>query len=502
MPRVTIHLPTPLVVEAQVGQKLSDLLRHEGHSPETPCGGKGRCGKCRVKAAGCLSAPTAEETNALSPELLAQGVRLACCTVLEGDAEVWPSADEAVGRIRLDGVMPEFEKAPLFARYGAAVDIGTTTLAAALYGENGLLARAAAPNPQRTFGADVITRVGAAMQGDAEALAACVRSAIAAMLRQMERDAGLAPDSIDCLVVTGNTAMLHFFTAEDPSPLSAAPFEAKRLFGEWLEASALGLGCAPGARVYLPRCMSAFVGADITTALLASGICDKPDTALLIDIGTNGEMALWHGGTLRCCSTAAGPAFEGAGLSCGMQGTSGAVDHVTVENGGVRLHVLGDTAPKGICGSGIVDALAAMKELEVMDETGCMDDDEFPLADGVCITQKDVRMVQLAKSAVCAGAKALLHHADLAANGVQCLAIAGGFGSYLDLHSAALIGLYPAELESRAVVLGNAALSGAAMILQSRPFAARTEALAQSAHTLDLSTDPVFMDEYVECMEF
>ena len=504
MARLTIWADgRALPVEVEAGELLSDALLRSGHRPDMPCGGRGRCRKCRVQASGALSPLSAAELDALSPAEREAGVRLACCTRILGDARVTAAGDGAVTQICTRGEARAVERLdPMFAALGAAVDIGTTTLAAQLYDRDGLLATAAAPNPQRSFGADVISRIGRSMEGDGPALANCVRQAIAGLLRTLCGQAGRRSEEIDALVLTGNTAMLHLLCGLDVSPLAAAPFQAEERFGRYLPAAELDLPCAPGALAYLPRCMSAFVGADITTALLASGICNRPDTALLIDIGTNGEMALWHGGALRCCSTAAGPAFEGAGLSCGMQGAPGAVDHVTVENGGVRLHVLGETAPRGICGSGIVDALAAMKELEAMDETGCLDEDEFPLADGVCITQKDVRMVQLAKSAVCAGAKALLHHAGLAAEGVQCLAIAGGFGSYLDLHRAASIGLYPAELEHRAVVLGNAALSGAAMILQNRAFAARTEALANSAHTLDLSTDPVFMDEYVECMEF
>lgn len=217
--------------------------------------------------------------------------------------------------------------------------------------------------------------------------------------------------------------MLYLLTQTDPDCLSHAPFAASRLFGETLAAGELGLPCLH-AQVYLPRCMSAFVGADITTALLASGICSKPDTRMLVDIGTNGEIALWHRGQLSCCSTAAGPAFEGAGLSMGMAGKTGAVDHVRVQDGALQAHVIGGGAPKGICGSGVIDALACLLELEQLDETGLLEQDPAPVAPPVCLTQKDVRMVQLAKSAICAGLRTLLRVEGLCGADAAELAVA------------------------------------------------------------------------------
>ncbi|MEG2434843.1 MAG: ASKHA domain-containing protein, partial [Ruthenibacterium sp.] len=298
---------------------------------------------------------------------------------------------------------------------------------------------------------------------------------------------------------------LYLLTQQNPDCLSHAPFEADTLFGSTIDAAALHLPCAANAAVYLPRCMSAFVGADITTALLASDICTKPQTSLLADIGTNGEMALWHDEKLLCCSTAAGPAFEGAGLSMGVQGIAGAIDAVTF--GGTlpfAVHTIEDAPPCGICGSGIVSALAAMKTANILDETGYLQDDAdfFALTDTVHITQRDIRMVQLAKSAVCAGMRTLLDTADVSFAQVQRLAIAGGFGSYLDLHAAGAIGLFPAELEPKAEVLGNAALTGAAMILLDGRLMQKSAALAETAQTADLGTSPVFMEHYMNCMQF
>ena len=494
----------PLSAAVEEGTLLSDALQLRGHAPEMPCGGKGRCRKCRVWAWGALSRPDAAEREALSESELAEGIRLACCARIAGDVQVRTDVSRAASRICVEGVEGEFVPDPLYRRLGAAVDIGTTTLAAQLYGPAGLLASAAAPNPQRSFGADVISRVGRSMAGDAPALAACVREGIADLLRQMAAQAGRTPEEIDYVVITGNTAMLHLFAGVDASPLAAAPFQPKELFGRTVEAASLDLPCAPGAEAYLTRCMSAFVGGDITTALLASGICRRQETAMLADIGTNGEIALWHQGRLSCCSTAAGPAFEGANISQGMQGAPGAIDHAWVRGGELMLHTIGEAPAVGICGSGVADVLAALLLMGKVDETGLLGDgeDAWPLTDRVSFTQEDVRQVQLAKSAVCAGIETLLDHGQLAAEDIRELAVAGGFGSYLDLRSAAAIGLIPAALAARSRVLGNAALSGAAMILQSGGLAAESEALAARAETVDLSTSPVFMDQYIEHMMF
>ena len=325
------------------------------------------------------------------------------------------------------------------------------------------------------------------------------------MLRDLCRQAGRETGGIDALVLTGNTAMLHLLCGLDASPLAAAPFEAKELFGRFIPAAELELPCAPEAQVYLPRCMSAFVGADITTALLASGICGGGETRMLADIGTNGEIALWHGGRLSCCSTAAGPAFEGANLSQGMQGAPrrhrprlgpGRRPGESTPFGGVQ--------PAGICGSGVADVLAGLLALGRLDETGLLDDGEeaWTLAPGVAFTQGDVRQVQLAKSAVRSGIETLMARAGLTAEDLAELAIAGGFGSYLSLDSAAAIGLIPPALKPRCRVLGNAALAGASMLLRSRPLLEESAALAKSAVTADLATDPIFMEQYVEQMMF
>ena len=486
------------------GALLSDELRNYGISPDMPCGGRGQCGKCLVWARCGLDEPSPREREYLTPHRLAQGERLACQAHITGDVELRLTAPKVVSQICTEGTGRPLGTDPVFTTLGGAVDIGTTTLAARLYDKTGLIATASAPNPQRDYGADVISRIGKAMEGRAGELAACVRQAVNGLISDLCKQAGREPAEVDALVITGNTAMLHLLTMTDPSPLSAAPFEAKELFGSKLPAKSLDLNGSPDCTVYLPRCMSAFVGGDITTALLADRLCEGEDTALLVDIGTNGEIALWKGGELLCCSTAAGPAFEGANLSQGMQGAPGAIDHITAAGDSLSLHTIGDVPAVGICGSGVADLLACLLELEILDETGLLDDGEeqWDLTETVAFTQADVRQVQLAKSAVRSGIETLLHQAGVRKQQIKRLAVAGGFGSFLDLHSAAAIGLIPPDLEDSCTTIGNAALDGAAMLLWDRDLWEESRQLADAAKTVDLAGSRFFMDQYVENMMF
>jgi uncharacterized 2Fe-2S/4Fe-4S cluster protein (DUF4445 family) len=478
---------------------LSELTDPHFHL-ETPCGGIGRCGKCRVVAHGALSPPSAEEKELLTADALASGVRLACCTRVLGDCQITVNA---VSQAHVLGSQGEFlPQAPMFSRWGAAVDIGTTTVAACLFSRDGtMLAQAGCMNPQACWGADVITRIGAALNGKSQTLAESVRDSINNLLNDMAAQAGIFPEDLDGIVITGNTAMLYLLTETDPDCLSHAPFEADRLFGETLSGAELGLCCGEAA-VYLPRCVSAFVGADTSTALLASGIIQRGGTRMLADIGTNGEIALWDNGSLLCCSTAAGPAFEGAGITMGMPGRDGAVDHVEVRDNALQAHVLGEGEATGICGSGVVDALACLLETQQMDETGFLDPDPAAICGKVILTQKDVRAVQLAKSAVAAGIITLLKTAGRDMVQVEELAIAGGFGSYLNTASAGRIGLIPDKLVPCVNVLGNAALQGAAMLLLDQTLIGPWEEQILHARTIDLTSNPLFLQEYTDGMFF
>ena len=380
-------------------------------------------------------------------------------------------------------------------RLGAAVDIGTTTLAAALYDmESGAcLARSGMLNPQTSVAADVMGRIGAAMEEGPDRMRGQVTGAIEALKAQACRSAGIDPAEVKSAVITGNTTMLYLLTGRDPSSLSRAPFAADCLFGETVSVA--------GLAAYLPPCMHAFVGADITCALLASSLCEGDALSLLCDVGTNGETALWNGKDLLVTSTAAGPAFEGAGISCGCGSVRGAIDRVWTDGGALRVHTIGEDKAVGVCGSGLIDAVAAGLALEAIDETGAMDD-PLPLADGVELQPEDIRQVQLAKAAIAAGIDTLLERARVRAGDVRRFCIAGGFGSHMDPASATAIGLFPPALAQGCEVLGNASLTGAAMLLADTRLRERAEGIARMARHVDLGGNPAFVQHYMDRMMF
>ncbi len=470
---------------------------------ELPCGGHGKCGKCRVTVRGAISPPSPQEMQLLSPAELAAGVRLSCLVRVLGDCEVTTDKSGVKAQIVVSGALPRFDLAPAFAKYGVAIDVGTTTLAATIYDASGKrLSSASCINPQAKWGADVISRIEVALGGNAKALAEAIRGAIDRMIGELAASANVNAKEIDDVVITGNTVMLSLLVKESVEPLSHAPFAAKRLFGEALTAGELDLtSLSPTTTVYLPPCISAFVGADTTCAILATDLT-KRNNALLVDIGTNGEIALYHGGQLTGTSTAAGPAFEGFGISCGMRGERGAIDKVMLINGELYPHVIGGGTPKGICGSGLVDAVACMLDSEVLDESGFLEEDPYPIGEGVSLKGQDIRALQLAKSAICAGIMTLLGEKGLAPTDIQALFIAGGFGNYLNTRNAKRIGLLPNEPAMTPQAVGNAALGGAAMLLLNRELRQVAAQTASKATVLALSTNKKFADYYMMGMLF
>ncbi len=482
-----------------LGTRLSDVF-----FVDAPCGGHGKCGKCKVIAHGALSKMSDTERGKLTDAECAAGVRLACLTVVEGDCEARDLPTATGVRILSGGTAVRFSLSPTFSCLGVAIDVGTTTLAARLFDKSGAcLADTARFNPQISFGGDVISRIEAALGGKEQALADCIRAALGELIGELATAAARDTREIDRVVITGNTAMLHLLTKTSVEPLSHAPFAAKRLFGEVLPATELGLhALASGATVYLPPCIGAFVGADTTCALLASGMCDKGETALLADIGTNGEMALLKDGKLTVCSTAAGPAFEGVGISMGMRGVAGAVNAATVINGSIHATTVEGAPPVGICGSGLVDAVACLLMTEELDESGYLEDEEAMIAAPVKITQQDIRALQLAKSAICAGLSTMLDTAGCTADEVTTYFVAGCFGSYLSMPNAERIGLFPEGLAAKAKIIGNAAIEGAAMLLLDQTLTEEAARIAQQATLLELAANPVFADHYMMGMLF
>ncbi len=469
---------------------LSQVLEGAGLAVAHPCGGRGTCGKCAVELRGAVSPPNEAEKLA--------GQRLSCQAALLGDCEALLPQAAALEQIEsaLGPLQTRPGARPMAGEWGAAVDIGTTTLALKLYHQpRGLcLGEATALNPQTAVAADVMGRIGAALEGQGPRLREQIAQALDRLLQEACGQAKIQPLEVEAWVLAGNTTMLYLLTGRNPESLSHAPFKADCLFDLWEDLL--------GRRAYLPPCLNAFVGADITCALLASGLCEKPETALLCDIGTNGEIALWKEGRLFVTSTAAGPAFEGAGISCGCGSVRGAIDKVWVENGRLGAHTIGEAPAVGICGSGLLDAVAALLETGEIDETGATEEERLPLRDGVALLPKDIRAVQLAKAAIAAGIGTLLEEAGVSPGEIGTLYIAGGFGSHLRVASAAAIGLIPRELASKAKVIGNASLAGAALLLLDERRVQEARAIAAAASHVSLGGNPRFNERYMEEMLF
>ncbi len=427
-----------------------------------PCGGRGVCGKCKI---------------VLNGETV-----LACKTYIESDSLIeYGTSGEVLGIV--GGETDEYPYDPIVSDgYCAAIDIGTTTVAGYIYKfpEGELVKSVCRANPQAEFGADVISRIDSYSKGNGGRLASAVKSVI--------RDV-TDGYTVSKYVICGNTAMLHLLTEKDPSSMATSPYEAEELFGVWQ------------GDTYLMRCASAYVGADVVSAVLASGMM-KHEKALLVDIGTNGEMVLKNGEELIACSTAAGPCFEGADIACGTQAVAGAVNSVSVTDGKISFTTIGDKSPVGLCGTGLVDAIAALLKLGNIDETGYMEDEFYFGNSDVYLAPSDVRKFQLAKSAVRSGIETLLHHAGIGADELDAFYIAGGFGSYLDTERAADTGLIPRELVKKARAIGNGAGIGASILLRSKECLPQSETIARDIKTISLATDVFFMDKYIENMEF
>ena len=466
---------------------LSEALLAFGISQPHLCGGRGTCGKCAVTVSGQVS-----EENALEQ---AAGVRLSCQVRLLGDCEAVLNGGNEGQHVALEGEVAVSTLRPIKGRYGAAIDIGTTTLALRLYDLNlgKALSEAGGMNPQTAIAADVMGRIGAAMTGVGQQLQSMLLDALEALLHELCAKGKISFEELDVLSVTGNTTMLYLLMGKDPSKLSHAPFDADCLFGDWTELF--------GKRTYLARCMSAFVGGDISCAVLASGMCKGKETALLVDVGTNGEMALWHEGMLHVASTAAGPAFEGGGIHLGCGGIPGAINKVWQEGTALGITTIDNQKAVGICGSGLIDAIAALLATERIDETGYTEE-ELHLSDEVYLIPKDIRNVQLAKSAIAAGIKTLLHDTKASLEDIRTLYVAGGFGSRLNYKSAAAIGLFPKALLGREKICGNAALAGAGMLLLDTTLIDETEHLAKTAATTPLGGSSRFADYYMDEMMF
>ncbi len=390
--------------------------------------------------------------------------------------------------------------------YMAAFDLGTTSIAGYLIHVNGRRVAVAdgARNPQARFGGDVISRADYALQNGVAELSAYARSAIDAMLGQMCLKAGVPRHRVFAVSLAGNTAMHHLFLGIAPDSLVKAPYNPTLSQPLALRAAEWGINANPEALLLMLPVIGGFVGADTVACLLSGDWLRRDRLTLMIDIGTNGELVLGNRQRRVACSTAAGPAFEGAKITCGMRGADGAIDHAWLESGALRWHVIGEGPAVGICGSGLVDLVAALLESGDIDGTGRLAaGDRYEIGDtGVYLTQKDVREVQLAKAAMAAGLRLMAGRLGVGLEDIEEVDIAGAFGNYIDPDSACAIGLIPDVLRRKIRPVGNAAGAGAKLALTDARAWAEAETLARTTEFLELATLPEFQDEFVEQLNF
>ncbi len=475
------------------GQSPRDLLFERG--VEFPCGGMTQCGGCRVRVISGEVPITPDMLDVFDDDELAQGWRLGCqieaATPVVIEVEQW-SGDPTILDDR--GAVPVEPADGL----GAVVDIGTTTMVAQIVDRrNGeILGVESALNPQARHGADLMSRIEFE-RNTPGVLARLVREAVGGMLGRLAGGRVLE----DVLLV-GNTAMHHLFCGLDVAPLSAVPFRSPTMGGWEGDAKTLGWSVSLSRPARFLPCCGGFVGSDVLAGIVATGLAWSPEPGALLDLGTNGEIVVSSSRGLRCASTAAGPAFEGGRISVGMRAGPGAIDAASVSGDRLEARVIGgEIAPRGICGSGLVDVAAAAHALGWIDRRGRVTTPGrlLPLGGGLALTQADIRELQLAKGAIAAGLSLLLEGETLPPGR---LFLAGAFGNYVRAASARHIGLLP-DWATDVVAAGNTALRGARMLLlaPSRREALEHAVLSRLSH-VELASDPRFLDAFSDGLGF
>ncbi len=543
------------------GTSIMDAANMAGEEMESPCNRTGVCGKCRVRLSPeSMGRVVIPGDSRLPEKLRATGHVLACETFIHGDIEVEPAARASGEALRVleHGVSATGELAPAVHKryypdrgltaimaedlqlgteegdtsgkvYGVVVDIGTTSLVASLVdlltGQE--LSCVSRLNPQARLAQDVLSRISfASNENGLQEMWTLAAKAINEMLEEVCSRAAVSTDHVYEIMYCGNTCMLHLGAGVSPASLGKYPYTPVLRGNQYLTAPAAGLKAAPLARVYLPPIISTYVGADITAGILGVRLYDQPGVCLLVDIGTNGEMALSFDGKLRATSTAAGPAFEGMNISCGMRAGNGAVERVTFGDDGNIVHSVigqGDGAtPSGLCGSGLLDLSSELVRTGLVQKNGRFVDPgngssglpfterlirrdgraAFELTPDVYLTQKDVRQVQLAKGAVRSGIDIMLERSELKPEDVDRVLIAGAFGYHLSPESLLTLGLLPPAFAGKIEFVGNTSKTGGHMLLTHAPSRKALTALMADVDVVELAEYENFDRVFAKSMGF
>ncbi|WP_455714866.1 ASKHA domain-containing protein [Anaerosporobacter sp.] len=530
-------------IDVREGENLLNILRNEDSDVPAICGGRGTCGKCKVQVLSGEVAPiTSEEMKRLTSSEIENGIRFACRLSILGDMKIrlLHKTEESDRKSKLMKLpqwsfetINEYIHKQLEDGFGVAFDMGTTTVVGLLWDlrTTELIHVIAKTNPQRVVGADVISRIQYSMKSEEsknhihELIIECLNQMLQEFTKVV-KDKSL----LKRVCIVGNTAMSQIAQNKDVSQLVKPPFPQGIFALQQYSGNNSGLEIPDDTSVIFLPGIGGHVGSDITAMIVGTNIRNYKGITLAIDIGTNGEIVLARDGELVSCSTAAGPAFEGASIRCGMRAAKGAIEGVIINDSGVELQVIQEVEAEGICGSGLIDAIAAMLDIGVVDETGRIlelteavaagvskviatrlqktsEGMQFVLQyryakDPIVITQKDIREVQLAKGAISAGMQILMKEMGITKDSLDRIFLAGAFGSYLKISSARRIGLLPNVALDRIHSVGNAAGVGASMAVLAKPYQEECQVIAETTRQVELSMHDSFQEEFVQCMNF
>ncbi len=517
-----IQYEKEIILKAEKGTKLSEILRKEGISHSYPCGGNARCGKCRVLFKSGAPAANSFDKRLLSAHEIELGVRLSCRAVLNDDCTLDVSDGERemdiLGTDKENGEeIKDLAGYDMADFYGIAIDLGTTTIASALIVKTGeetrIVKSVSRVNHQRSYGSDVISRISAAEDSKAfEDMKKLVREDISGLIKEL-MPAGC--ENLKTITIAGNTTMLHLLTGKDVSGLGRYPYTPVSLELEKMWADSLFEGCGDAVVTLLPG-ISAFVGADIVAGLFSLDI-NGNEKIFFLDLGTNGEMAFYDGKRFRVASAAAGPVFEAGGISCGVPSISGAISHVSITAGHdfkavkTTYETIGKKPPVGICGTGVLELVSELARCGLIDETGLLRDEYFeegfPVTGdrAIRVTEDDIRSVQMGKAAIFTAVKALLEE-DLP----DRIYIAGGFGSSVEAAKISNLKMFPSEFSGKMVSVGNASLKGAADFTaaalsgedKEKEAVNRLKGILEKATVKSLSELDGFDEDYIDAMNF
>jgi len=407
--------------------------------------------------------------------------------------------------------------------YGVAIDVGTTTIVAQLVNlRNGeVLGVEGSMNQQARYGEDVISRMIFACSLDGlDPLKNAVTTTINTLVASLVTGAGISHSDISCFVAAGNTTMSHLLLGLEPCAIRVEPYIPTANRFPPVKAADLGLRAHSNAVLHCLPCVSSYVGGDITSGVLSSGMSDQSQISALIDIGTNGEIVVGNNEWLVCCSASAGPAFEGGGTKCGMRATKGAIEKVRIRGAGVHYETIGGFGATGVCGSGLIDAIAELLMEHIIDQNGKFinfnhprvqvveEVPEFVIApgtetesgDSVVVTEDDIGNLMKSKGAILAAMKTLLDNLGMGFNDLEQIYVAGGFGAHLNIEKSIVIGMLPDLPQERIRFIGNSSLGGARLTLLSSHAFQKAEAIAKQMTYFELSVHPGFMNEFVAAL--